>query len=150
MARYICEIALYHREIVSTKPITMAGASLHLANAVLNSCMLQFDELNPSEISTLLSLSQHLRDPSPALFRKCSTKQYSKASGRLADLMDQAHVLCGYRAEPLMPIKYRSVLKSHQPMLTTSKGSNTSRDAFEPTKETRLAAGGGRTFLGCS
>lgn len=35
MSAYLCEIALYHRDFVSTKPSIMARSSLNLARAIL-------------------------------------------------------------------------------------------------------------------
>lgn len=100
MARYICEIALYHRDFVSTKPMTMARVSFYLARAVLGGSMEKDHELNPSEIRILLLVSRHLHHPTPTLFRKHSTKHFFNVSKRLADFMTLKYTAhgCGDQA----------------------------------------------------
>ncbi|KAH8669251.1 cyclin-like protein [Ilyonectria robusta] len=63
MAAYLREIALYHRDFVSTKPSIMAEppSPLH--------------ELSLAEPKTL---SGHLHNPSPTLARKYSTRNFSR------------------------------------------------------------------------
>ncbi|KAK2074381.1 hypothetical protein P8C59_008589 [Phyllachora maydis] len=73
MAAYICEIALYHRDFVSTKPSIMARSSLALARAILGQPEVHDGEWDHMENVTLLALTQHLHQPSIALSRKYST-----------------------------------------------------------------------------
>ncbi|KAK1828534.1 G1/S-specific cyclin CLN1 [Podospora conica] len=87
MAAYICEIALYHREFVSTKPSTMARASLALARAILGKPEVNDGEWDHVMNVTLLTLSQNLSQPSITLSRKYSNPYYSKVSGKLADFL---------------------------------------------------------------
>jgi hypothetical protein len=89
MAAYISEIALYHRDFVSTKPSTMARSSLALARAILGRPEVNDGEWDHGENVTLLTLSQHLHQPSVTLSRKYSAPQLSRVSGKLADFIAQ-------------------------------------------------------------
>lgn len=89
MAAFISEIALYHRDFVSTKPSTMARASLALARAILGRPEVNDGEWDHHENVTLLTLSQHLHNPSVTLSRKHSTSQTSRVAGKLADFLAQ-------------------------------------------------------------
>ncbi|KAJ4405686.1 hypothetical protein N0V85_004632 [Neurospora sp. IMI 360204] len=89
MAAYICEIALYHRDFVSTKPSIMARVSLVLARAILGKPEVNDGEWDQVENATLLALSQHLHQPSVTLSRKYSSAYLSKVSGKLADFLAQ-------------------------------------------------------------
>jgi hypothetical protein len=87
MAAYLCEIAMYYRDFVSTKPSTMARSSLVLARAILARPDVNDGEWDHTENMTLLTLSQHLYQPSEILARKYSTPSYSKVSQKLAEFM---------------------------------------------------------------
>lgn len=87
MAGFISEIALYHREFVSTKPSTMARASLALARAILGRPEVNDGEWDIHENQTLITLSQHLHMPTVTLSRKHSTPQTSRVAGKLADFL---------------------------------------------------------------
>lgn len=105
MAAYICEIALYHRDFVSTKPSTMARASLALARAILGKPEVNDGEWDHVMNVTLLTLSQNLSQPSITLSRKYSNPYYSKVSGKLADfLAQQAAIARRGVPEPTYPV----------------------------------------------
>ncbi|KAI0473605.1 cyclin [Xylariaceae sp. FL0804] len=89
MAGYICEIALYHRDFVSTKPSVMARASLALARAILGRPEINDGEWDRVESTTVVALSQHLHQPSLTLSRKYSSPHLSRASGKLAEFLAQ-------------------------------------------------------------
>jgi len=101
MAAYICEIALYHRDFVSTKPSIMARASLALARAILAKPEVNDGEWDHTENVTLLTLSQHLHQPSVTLSRKYANPYYSSVSKKLADFL--AHQASITRREPPTP-----------------------------------------------
>jgi len=101
MAAYICEIALYHRDFVSTKPSIMARSSLALARAVLGVPEINDGEWDHTENVTLLTLSQHLHQPSVTLSRKYANPYYSRVSVKLADFL--AHQAAITRREPPTP-----------------------------------------------
>lgn len=89
MAAYISEIALYHRDFVSTKPSVMARSSLALARAILGRPEVTDGEWGHVENVTLLALSQHLHQPSISLAKKYSSAQYSRVTHKLAEFMTQ-------------------------------------------------------------
>ncbi|KAK3383020.1 cyclin-like protein [Lasiosphaeria ovina] len=89
MAAYICEIALYHRDFVSTKPSIMARFSLVLAREILGKPDVNDGEWDHVKNVTLLTLSQHIHQPSVTLSRKYSSQYYSRVSGKLADFLAQ-------------------------------------------------------------
>lgn len=104
MAAYMSEIALYHRDFVSTKPSTMARASLALARAVLGRPEVYDGEWAQTENVTLLGLSHHLHNPSATLARKYSTPQFSRVSPKLATFMaEQAAMMARRTLEPISP-----------------------------------------------
>jgi hypothetical protein len=102
MAAYICEIALYHRDFVSTKPSIMARASLALARAILHRPEVNDGEWDHAENVTLLALSQHLHQPSMTLSRKYSSPHLSRVAGRLVDFLAQQAAI-SRRADPPSP-----------------------------------------------
>ncbi|KAH6983767.1 cyclin-like protein [Ilyonectria destructans] len=114
MATYLCEIALYHRDFVSTKPSTMSRASLTLARAILGRPEVKGGEWDLTEHVTLLTLSHHLHQPSHTLGRKYSTPNLSRVSQKLVDFMAE-QVAIAHRA-PSWPSP--SQLSSTQPFTT--------------------------------
>ncbi|EPE03451.1 g2 mitotic-specific cyclin-b1 [Ophiostoma piceae UAMH 11346] len=87
MASYISEIALYHRDFVSTKPSTMARASLALARAILSRPEVNDGEWDHADNVTLLTLSQNLHQPSATLSRKYASAHLSCVSAKLTDFL---------------------------------------------------------------
>lgn len=105
MAAYLCEIALYHRDFVSTKPSMMARASLALARAILGRPEVNDGEWDHTENLTLLTLSQHLHQPSPTLARKYASPGLSRASQKLTGFMaEQAAMNRRAAANPPSPV----------------------------------------------
>jgi len=87
MAQFFCEVALYHKEFVSTKPSVMARASIVLAKTILYSHRtLNLDQI---EDETARALSQHLHGISPVLTGKYSTPHLSCSSIRLKHILAQ-------------------------------------------------------------
>ncbi|KAF7547061.1 hypothetical protein G7Z17_g7970 [Cylindrodendrum hubeiense] len=103
MAAYLCEIALYHRDFVSTKPSTMARSSLALARAILGRPEVNDGEWDHTENLTLLTLSHHLHQPSPTLGRKYSTPNLSRVSQKLAEFMAEQAAIARRTANPPSP-----------------------------------------------
>ncbi|ERT01970.1 uncharacterized protein SPSK_05321 [Sporothrix schenckii 1099-18] len=87
MAAYISEIALYHRDFVSTKPSTMARASLALGRAILGRPEVNDGEWDHADNVTLLTLSQNLHQPSATLSRKYASSHMSGVSAKLTDFL---------------------------------------------------------------
>ncbi|KAI8691400.1 Cyclin N-terminal domain-containing protein [Fusarium sp. Ph1] len=103
MAAYLCEIALYYRDFVSTKPSMMARSSLALARAILARPEVNDGEWDHTENMTLLTLSHHLHQPSATLARKYSTPNYSRVSQKLAEFMAEQAELARRTANPTTP-----------------------------------------------
>jgi hypothetical protein len=101
MAAYISEIALYHRDFVSTKPSVMARASLALARAILRRPEVLDGEWDHAENLTLLTLSRVLHTPSASLAKKYSTSHFSRVAQRLSEFMrQQAAIATQTQAQP--------------------------------------------------
>ncbi|KAH8179465.1 G1/S-specific cyclin CCN1 [Sarocladium implicatum] len=103
MAAYLCEIAMYHRDFVSTKPSTMARSSLALARAILGRTEVTEGEWDQADDLTVLTLSQHLHQPSATLARKYASSNYSRVSQKLADFMAQQAAIARRNAQPPTP-----------------------------------------------
>ncbi|KAL5596535.1 uncharacterized protein BROUX77_007219 [Berkeleyomyces rouxiae] len=87
MTAYLCEVALYHRDFVSTKPSVLARASLALARAILGRNEVSDGEWGQTENDTYMTLFRHLAQPSVVLSKKYSNSAYSRVSKTLADFM---------------------------------------------------------------
>lgn len=103
MAALMCEIALYHRDFVSTKPSVMARASLALARTVLNRPEVADGEWDESDNMTRLALSQALHQPSVTLGRKYASSQYGNVSGILKDFLEHQVAIARRAAQPPTP-----------------------------------------------
>lgn len=103
MAAYLCEIALYHRDFVSTKPSIMARSSLALARAILGRPEVNDGEWDHVENMTLLTLSQHLHHPSSTLARKYSSPNMSRVSLTLTNFMAEQAAIARRNAQPPSP-----------------------------------------------
>ncbi len=101
MAWYICEIALYYKEFVSTKPSVMARASHALARGILGRPELSDGAWDHIESLTLLNLSRQLHQPSQVLSRKYASPQMSAASTSLEKFL--AHQAAIAKCSPLTP-----------------------------------------------
>lgn len=122
MAAYICEIALYHRDFVSAKPSIMARASLALARAILLQPEVNDGEWDHVENVTLITLSQHLHQPSVTLSRKYSTPHLSRVSGKLTDFLAQQAAIARRGAPPSPPCEPTLTNKPATVYSTPQKG----------------------------
>jgi hypothetical protein len=102
MAWYICEIALYHRDFVSTKPSVMARASLTLARAILGRREVVYADWCHDDNITLVALSQQLDQPSKILAKKYSSPYMSSASAVLEKFMEHQAAIA-HRSSPPTP-----------------------------------------------
>lgn len=105
MARYIAEIAMFHKEFVSKRPSDMARSALALARYVFNRPQpLHTEWVSQYDPQTLVTLSQHLHRPSQVLSHKYSAGYLSRASGFLqAFLARQASIARCYTHPPSPP-----------------------------------------------
>lgn len=121
MAAFLCEIALYHRDFVSTKPSMMARASLALARAILGKPEVHDGEWHHDENLTLMNLSRLLGAPSLTLQRKYSGAVYSHVAQKLDAFLMQQAAMQQQRASPSTPFCENRVSLSH-PYGTPQKG----------------------------
>jgi hypothetical protein len=103
MAWYICEIALYHKEFVSTRPSVMARASLALAKVVLGRTDVADPTFDHLENLTLVSLSHQLHRPSQVLSRKYASPHMSRASASLEAFLAQQAAIARRTTPPTPP-----------------------------------------------
>ncbi|KFY10467.1 hypothetical protein V491_07635 [Pseudogymnoascus sp. VKM F-3775] len=103
MAWYICEIALYHRDFVSTKPSVMARASLTLARAILGRREVCYADWGHDDNITLVALSQQLNQPSKILAKKYSSPYMSSASVVLEKFMEHQAAIARRASPPTPP-----------------------------------------------
>ncbi|RSL48169.1 hypothetical protein CEP54_013062 [Fusarium duplospermum] len=89
MVAYICEMALYHRDLVSTKPSIIAEASFLLAQEILWQDATSHVGTSDHVRGTLQTLSAHLRHPRPVLANKFSTPKRSRVAQRLLNFCHQ-------------------------------------------------------------
>ncbi|KAI1823209.1 cyclin [Xylaria intraflava] len=119
MAAYLCEIALYHRDFVSTKPSVMARASLVLARAILGRSEISDDAWDNVEHLTVMKLSQHLHQTSVTLSRKYASPHLSRVSSRLTDFLAERTAI-SRRAQQLPPSPpAESTVSSHSAVYDT-------------------------------
>lgn len=105
MTLYIAEIALFHKEFVSTKPSVLAKSALALAR-----CILSRNQQSTSDWSgaydpqTVMGLSNHLYQPSQVLSRKYSSMHLSNVSTTVDEfLQHQAQIARRAAAPPTPP-----------------------------------------------
>ncbi|KAK6333163.1 hypothetical protein TWF718_010986 [Orbilia javanica] len=88
MALYLSEIAMFHKDFVSTLPSVMARSALALARHILGRTPPpQSDWAMSYDTTTIVLLSQHLHRPSQVLFRKYSSAHYGTVAVTLEDFM---------------------------------------------------------------
>ncbi|KFZ16808.1 hypothetical protein V501_02066 [Pseudogymnoascus sp. VKM F-4519 (FW-2642)] len=126
MAWYICEIALYHRDFVSTKPSVMARASLTLARAILGRREVVYADWGHDDNITLVALSQQLNQPSKILAKKYSSPYMSSASAVLEKFMEHQAAIARRSSPPTPPndFYHKSVENNDHIYHTPQKPSN--------------------------
>ncbi|KAF2270848.1 hypothetical protein CC78DRAFT_450408 [Lojkania enalia] len=90
MTLYIAEIALFHKEFVSTKPSVLARSSLALARCILSRTQASTSEwAGAYDPQTVMSLSNHLYQPSQVLSRKYASMHHSSVSATVDDFLQR-------------------------------------------------------------
>ncbi|KAF8472745.1 cyclin-like protein [Kalaharituber pfeilii] len=88
MARYLAEIAFFHKDFVSVRPSVMARTAYALARHILGRALPRHsDWASRYDTTVLVLLSQHLYRPSPVLQRKYSTREHSRVANTLEEFM---------------------------------------------------------------
>ena len=72
VARYLCEISMFHRYFITVKPSIVATSAHILALHILNHYPTIPSSASPSELQCISLLNQHMGSPS-----KCLNKKYS-------------------------------------------------------------------------
>lgn len=122
MAAYICEIGLYHRCFVSTKPSVMARASLTLARAILSRPAVDDGEWDLISFSTLCTMLHYLHQPSAILTRKYSAMSMSQVAITLNEYLAQLAAISRHAEPPTPPSEYDMVFERGNIYSTTSMG----------------------------
>ncbi|MCJ1285953.1 hypothetical protein MMC26_005295 [Xylographa opegraphella] len=122
MARYIAEIALFHKDFVSTRPSEMAKATLALSRVILNRQHPQPHEWAAGyEQSTLIALSQVVRHPSQILLQKYKSSHVSRTSLVLKDFLAQQDAVARHQmAPPTPPCEHSSSMMKDNVMAPAS------------------------------
>lgn len=105
MTLYIAEIALFHKEFVSTRPSVLARSALALARCVLSRTQASTAEwAGAYDPQTVMSLSNHLYQPSQVLSRKYASMHLSSASATVDEFLQrQAQIARRATAPPTPP-----------------------------------------------
>jgi len=104
MARYIAEIAMFHKDFVSVRPSVMARTSLALARHILNRQQAsQSDWAGKIDTTVLVLLSQHLYSPSQILARKYAGPEVECVSTILQEFMAHQAMLARHTMPPTPP-----------------------------------------------
>jgi hypothetical protein len=106
MALYIAEIALFHKEFVSTRPSVLARSALALARCILSRTQSKHsDWAGAYDPVTVLNLSNHLYQPSQVLSRKYSSMHLSSVSTTVDEFLQrQAQIARRAAAPPTPPV----------------------------------------------
>ncbi|KAL8968564.1 MAG: hypothetical protein Q9183_002406 [Haloplaca sp. 2 TL-2023] len=108
MARFISEIALFHKEFVSKRPSDIARAALALGRYILDRPQAHnSDWAAQYDAQTLVALSHHLHRPSQVLSRKYSHGHLSQVSIFLDEFLAQQASIARYREAPAMPVEQK-------------------------------------------
>lgn len=104
MARYLSEIALFHKEFVSVKPSVMARTSLALSRHILGRTPpLHSEWAGKFDTNVLVLLSQQLHNPSTILARKYSSPEFTCVSTMLEEFMARQAAIARQRLPPTPP-----------------------------------------------
>lgn len=104
MARYLAEVALFHKDFVSVRPSVMARTSLALARHILSRPVpTHSDWAGKFDTTVLVLLSQQLHNPSQILVRKYSSPEFSCVSTILEDFMARQAAIARQRSPPTPP-----------------------------------------------
>ncbi|KAI9682014.1 MAG: hypothetical protein M1817_000068 [Caeruleum heppii] len=104
MAWYISEIAMFHKEFVSTRPSIMARSALALARCILGRGQPRFPEWAAAYDSvTMVSLSQQLHRPSQVLSKKYASSHLSSVAVTLEGFLARQVSMSRSYAPPSPP-----------------------------------------------
>jgi hypothetical protein len=104
MTLYIAEIALFHKEFVSTRPSVLARSALALARCVLSRPQARNTDWSGAyDPQTVIGLSNHLYQPSPVLSRKYASMHLSTVSATVEEFLQRQAQIARRQAAPPTP-----------------------------------------------
>ncbi|KAH7127041.1 cyclin-like protein [Dendryphion nanum] len=104
MTLYIAEVALFHKEFVSTRPSVMARSALALARCILSRPQAKASEwAGAYDAQTVMSLSNHLYQPSSVLSRKYASPHLSRVSSTVDEFLQRQAQISKRAAAPPTP-----------------------------------------------
>ncbi|KAI9825838.1 MAG: hypothetical protein M1832_000778 [Thelocarpon impressellum] len=104
MSWYICEIAMFHKDFVSTKPSVMARSALALARCILGRREPAFSAWAADYDSmTMVSLSQQLHRPSQVLSKKYASSHFSSVAATMETFLARQASIARSYAPPTPP-----------------------------------------------
>ncbi|KAF2741284.1 G1/S-specific cyclin CLN2 [Polyplosphaeria fusca] len=125
MTLYIAEIALFHKEFVSTKSSILARSALALARCILGRPQASTSEwAGAYDPQTVMSLSNHLYQPSQVLSRKYASMHLSSVSATVDDFL-QRQAQIARRAAAAPPTPPTPVVEEPKPVQDPFSGPHT-------------------------
>lgn len=104
MSWYICEIAMFHKEFVSTRPSVMARSALALARCILGRSQPQYSDWTAEYDSfTMVSLSQQLHRPSQVLSKKYASSHFASVAVTMETFLARQASIARSYAPPTPP-----------------------------------------------
>jgi hypothetical protein len=104
MTLYIAEIALFHKEFVSTRPSVLARSALALARCVLSRPQARTTDWSGAyDAQTVIGLSNHLYQPSLVLSRKYASMHLSNVSATVDEFLQRQAQIARRAAAPATP-----------------------------------------------
>lgn len=106
MTWYICEIALFHKEFVSTMPSVLARSALAVARCILARGQLRQSEWATTyDYETVMMLANHLYQPSHVLQRKYASMHLSGVSSTVEGFLQRQAQIARRFAPPSPPVQ---------------------------------------------
>lgn len=104
MTLYIAEIALFHKEFVSARPSVLARSALALARCILSRTQAKNTEwAGAYDPQIVMSLSNHLYQPSQVLSRKYASMHLSSVSTTVDEFLQRQAQIARRAAAPPTP-----------------------------------------------
>lgn len=115
MARYLAEIAFFHKEFVGVRPSVMARTAYALSRYILGRAQPRHSEwASRYDTNVLVLLSQRLHRPSPVLMRKYAIPEHSRVANTLEEFMARQNA-SAKRIPPTPPTDVYDYEQSGQP-----------------------------------
>ncbi|KAI9840859.1 MAG: hypothetical protein M1838_003876 [Thelocarpon superellum] len=104
MSWYLCEIAMFHKEFVSTRPSVMARSALALARCILGRSQApQAEWAAQYDSFTMVGLSQQLHRPSQVLSKKYASSHFSSVAVTMETFLARQASIARSYAPPTPP-----------------------------------------------